>query len=94
MDHHLMTQELYTKFCGGYRLSIEDRTVSPLFVVEESYGFATSLYWICGRKQRSHVFWIDGDKIGAAMRNKMYRSQRAKTFAINYKLAAAMQQMG
>ena len=94
VEHHLTTAELYKKFCGGCRLSIEDRVVSNFSVAEETYGFATSLYGLCGKKKRSHVFRIDADKIGVEMRRKMHGNQRAETFSINYKLVAAMQQMG
>lgn len=50
LDYTLTMCEIYSIFCRGCILSIEERIISPFLVTEETYGFATSLYGILGRK--------------------------------------------
>ena len=74
--------------------SAEDIICKEFSVAEETYGMATSLYGICSKKQNSHYFRIASPKISERMRISFHGNAKAKTFAINYQLAAAMQQMG
>ena len=91
--HCLTYMELYYIICGGRKISIEERFVSPFTVAEKIYGFDISIYGICGRNNRSHDFQVDAENIGVEMRSNFHGSHWAKTFAINYELAVAMHQM-
>lgn len=92
LEHQKTTQELYSMFCGKSKeRSIEDPIVSPFAIREETYGFATSLFGVCGKKTRPHVFQVDADKIIAHIREGMHKNARAKRLAMNYRVAAAMQ---
>ena len=60
-------EDLFSIFVGTNRELIEDRIISSFSVAEDTYGFATSLYGIYGKKHRSHVFCVDADKVGVEM---------------------------
>ena len=63
-------------------------------VAEETYGFATTVYGVCAKNHRSHVFRVEADLIGGGIRKQFHGNCKAKLYSINYKLAAAIQMMG
>ena len=67
---------------------------SQFSVAEESYGIATSVFGVCAKKQNSHVFQVDAPLISKNMRETFHGLARAKTFLVNYQLAAEIQAMG
>ena len=95
LDKTKTTTELYSMFCGSRKnVSIEDCICKQFSVQEETYGLATSIYGVCGRKKDSHVFRINADKISGNIRSGFHKNSRHNLFAINYRLCAAIQQMG
>ena len=52
------------------------------------------LYGVCGKKHRSHVFRVDAEQIGEAVRKTFHKNSKGKQFSVNYKVAVALQQMG
>ena len=88
------TRDLYSLFCGmKNEQSAEEMICKEFSVSEETYGFATSIFGLCSKKKNSHVFRIDAEKV-VASKNKFHGNTKIKKFAINYKIAAAMEQMG
>ena len=52
-------------FCGANKNnSMEDRVCKSWSVAEETYGFATTVYGVCAKKHRSHVYRVEADLIG------------------------------
>ena len=70
------------------------RSAKGFSVGGETFGVATSLFGCCARDQKPHVFWVNADPVGINIRKKLHGNARGGKFALNYKLTAAMQQMG
>ena len=88
------TQELYQMFCGGQENSIEEAICKSFTIAEETFGVATSLIGVCRRSKRSHTFRIDAERISENIRSTFHKNAKYKKYAINYRLCAALQQMG
>ena len=94
-ENRKSTEQLYGMFWGSRRDTLaEDVICKGFLVAEETYGFATTLYGVCAKRHHSHVFRVDAEKIGADVRRGFHASARGKCYSINYKMAAAIQQMG
>ena len=89
------TRELYSLFYGlRNNKTAEDIICKEFSVAEQTYGFATTFFGLCAKKSRSHIFRVDAEKIGAGVRKDFHPLARGKQFSLNYKLCAAIQQMG
>ena len=65
LENRKTTQELYQIFCGtNNNNSMEDRVCKSWSVAKETYGFATTVYGVCAKKHRSHVYRVEADLIG------------------------------
>ena len=95
-DNSKSTKELYAMYNGSKRGGIctNDRLISRFNVSEQTMGCATSLFGFCGRKRRPHQFRVDADKIRVSIRSSFHHHSKGKMYAMNYQLAAAIQQMG
>ena len=74
----------------------EERICTDYVISEETFGIATSLSGICKRKNNPHVFWLSADVISKnkIKKLKIHGNSQSAKFSLNYKLVAAMQQMG
>ena len=88
------TEELYAMFSGGIKESTEERICSYFVIEEETYGLATCIHGRCSKERKPHSFEIAPKMISRRFRATLHKNSKAKLFAINYQLAAAMQQMG
>ena len=89
--------ELYQIFLGKQSSEyggLESHLCCDFRVGEETYGVATSIFGFCARPRKPHVFCIEANKIGPDICKTFHGNARGKHYAANYKMAAAMQQMG
>ena len=61
---------------------------------EETFGFATTLLGICSRRIRPHTFRISAEKVSHDITSGLHGHHRYPHYALNYRLCAALQQMG
>ena len=73
------------------KMAVVDQIYRKFLVVGETYGFAMTLIGLCTRKQRSHAFRVDTDKIDAAVRKDFHPLTCGKLLLLNYRFAATVQ---
>lgn len=70
------TSELYSMFSGGNKgMPLEELVCQSFTLGEETYGFGTDLFAVCGRKIRPHSFRIDANRVSADVRKKIMVTQ-------------------
>ena len=97
VSRHKKIQALYQEFLGRdtqQGASLEEQLCNNFRVGKETYGFATSIFGCSARPHNPHTFRIEADTVGAAQLKKLHGNARGKRYALNYQMAAAMQQMG
>ena len=72
---------------------MEDEVCKEFSLGEENFGMATSIFGVCTRKKKPHIFHVDADFVGADVRKKLHGNAKGGKFDLNYKLTASMQQM-
>ena len=86
--------QLYAMWCGGRNEVMEDLICSEVVISEETYGFATSLYCRCKRERKPHSFDVLAKRVNPVNQKAFHGNARVQLYALNYQLAAAIQQMG
>ena len=94
IEHQKSTSELYAMYCGGMQSSIESQITCDFVLSEKTYGIATTIYGVCERARKPHKFELLPEKVNKEICTTVHGNSKVKLFALNYKLAAAIQSMG
>ena len=94
IEYQKSTSELYSMYTGRMKTSIESHIMCDFVLSERTCGIVTSIYGVCKRARKPHIFEFLPENVNKDVCTTVHENSKVKLFALNYKLAAAIQSMG